>query len=244
MDIIPMAEERFGKDKDLPYKSFYQRAVDLLRETQGPDYLRDKNSGEKPDWGILFFAYDWLALNNVKTFMKMGGWDTFVSYYTTDCDMHGRFHMAGVKMPAVSCGKIEDVGGSIDLNLLFRKVIDPKQPPKNVAEMDKLPEDERGGQGFDDLIAAVRVQTDVKAHGDEERNSWQYKQQGGHGEPFYRDPQGFERALQMAIAVGVETYEEKWGFKGCNLGDGHMKVEDAWLVEKNYDEEPKKCVHE
>lgn len=239
MDIIPFADETFGEKENVPFKSFYQRALDHLRETTKPEYLRDEATGKKSDWGILFFAYDWLALNNVKSFMKVGGWDTFVSYYTTDCDMHGRFHMAGIKMPAVACGNIWDVAGPIDQNLLFRKIIDPENPPKTVAEMDKLPEDERGKQGYLDLIEAVRVQTDIKNHGEEERNSWQYKQQGGQGEPFYRDPQGFERALQMAIGAGVDTYHEKWGWDNCNLGDGHLKTEDAWQVEKNYDEPPK-----
>lgn len=231
MDILALTEEKF---EETPFRSLYLRAVDKLREVTSPDYLRDPKTGGKSDWGIQFFAYDWLALNNVRSFMKVGAWDTFVSYYLTDCDMHSRFGMNDIKMPIADAGRISDVGGSIDLNLLFRRKIDPANPPRSMAELEKLPEDERGGKGFEELLEAIQVQVDVKAHGDEERNSWQYKQQGGQGEPFYRDPQGFERALQMAIACGVDTYKEKWGHRDCGLREAGLKPSDAWMVEHDW----------
>src|ERR1700760_1582951 len=99
------------KDEGVPFRSLYGRAVDKLREATSPDYLRDPNTLEKRDWAIQFFAYDWLALNNVQSFVKLGGWDTFVSYYLTDCDMHSRFSMAGIHMPVADAGRIPDVGG-------------------------------------------------------------------------------------------------------------------------------------
>jgi len=94
------------------------------------------------------------------------------------------------------------------------------------------------------MLDAINTQVEVKAHGEEERNSWQYKQTGGQGEPFYRDPQGFEQALQMMIAAGVDTYHEKWGIDGCDLGAAGLKLEDAWKVEKSYVEPPNpKCLN-
>ena len=234
MDVLPITEERYEDlegNKEKPFKSLYMRAVERLKEAMKPEY---------PEWGIQFFAYDWLALNNVKSFLKVGAWDTFVSFYTTDCDMHGRFRMAGIGMPTADAGRINDVAGSIDLNLLFRRKIDPANPPKTAAELDKLPEDQRGKEGFDKLIEEVKVQQYLKNNGEEERNSWQYKQTGGQNEPFYRDPQGFEWALQRMIAAGVETYHEKWGYDSCDLGGAGLKLTDAWMVEKNY-EEPPKC---
>lgn len=236
MDVLAYTDEKWeGK----PFKSLYMRAVDKLREATAPDYLRDPKTGKKPDWAIQFFAYDWLALNNVKSFLKLGAWDTFITYYKTDCDMIERFHMAGVEMPVADAGKIADVGGSIDLNLLFRRKIDPENPPKTLAELSKLPEDERGGPGFEELIEAIKVQTEIKIHGEEERNSWQYKQQGGQGEPFYRDPHGFEKGLQMAIECGVQTYHEKWGHRECNLREAGLNLTDAWKVEHDWVDEPK-----
>jgi hypothetical protein len=231
MDVIALTEEKYD---GVPFRSLYGRAVDKLREATSPDYLRQPD-GTKPDWAIQFFAYDWLALNNVQSFMKIGGWDTFVSYYFTDCDLHSRFEMSGMKLPAADAGRISDVGGSIDLNLLFRRKIDAEKPPKTPAEMNRLPEDDRGGPGFEKLLDEIGKQVANKAHGEEERNSWQYKQTGGQGEPFYRDPQGFELALQRMISCGAETYKEKWGHRDCALKDAGLNISDAWQVEHDWE---------
>ena len=236
MDILALTEERWP---DVPFVGLYHRAVSILRTTISPDYLKNPETGEQPEWAIRFFAYDWLALNNVKSFLKVGAWDTFVSFYLTDCDMHERFSMNGMKMETADTGRISDVGGSIDLNMLFRKKMDPKNPPKTGKEMDQLPEDERGGAGFDKLTAAIQVAVDEKTHGKEERNSWQQKQTGGQGDPFYRDPRGFAEAMEMMIANGVQTYQEKWGHKDCGLRGAGLKPEDAWMVEHDW-EDPKK----
>jgi hypothetical protein len=149
--------------------------------------------------------------------MKLGAYDSFISYYSADRDMIERFGMSRIRMPMADAGHIFDVGGSIDLNLLFRRKIDSANPPTSIVELAKLPEDERNGTSFGELVEATKHQTDIKLHGEEVRNAWQYEQQGGEGEPFYRDPEGFEEALQMAIECGVQTYREKWGHKECRL---------------------------
>ncbi|APA09106.1 hypothetical protein sscle_04g038760 [Sclerotinia sclerotiorum 1980 UF-70] len=231
MDIVALTEEKY---EETPFKSLYMRAVDKLREVSSPDYLRDPETGEKPEWAIQFFSYDWLALNNVKTFMKHGAYDPFISYYKADCDLIERFRMSGIRMPIADAGRIIDVGDSIDLNLFFRRKIDPANPPKSLAELARLPEDDRGGKGFDYLLEVLAIETDNKLHGEEVRNSWQYKQQGGQGEPFYRDPEGFEAGLQIAIEAGVQTYQEKWGHKECGLVDSGLKLTDAWKVEHDW----------
>lgn len=156
--------------------------------------------------------------------------------------MHERFGMNGMKMEVADTGRISDVGGSIDLNLLFRRKIDPKNPPKTAAELDALPEGERGGKDFDKVTDAVQVMVDLKAHGEEERNSWQYKQTGGQGDPFYRDPRGFETALQMMIECGVSTYKEKWGHQDCGLRGAGLRPEDAWMVEHDWEDPPKRLM--
>ena len=152
--------------------------------------------------------------------------------------MHERFSMSGMKMEVADTGRISDVGGSIDLNILFRRKIDPKNPPKTAAELDALPEDERGGKGFEKVTEAIQEMVDMKAHGEEERNSWQYKQTGGQGDPFYRDPRGFETALQMMIQCGVTTYKEKWGHQDCSLRGAGLKPSDAWMVEHDWEDPP------
>lgn len=230
MDVIALTEEKYEGD---PFQSFYMRAVAKLREATSPDYLRLEN-GTKQDWGIHFFAYDWLALNNVKSFLKVGAWDTFVSYYKTDCDMHSRFEMHGIKMPAADIGRISDVGSSIDLNLLFRRKINPNNPPKTVEEFNKLPQDERGGTGFENLTDIIGKTVDRKS-GEGGRNSWQVKQSGGLGEPFYRDSAGFDLAMQQAIACGEQAYNEKWGHRDCQLTGAGLTWTDAWMVEHDWE---------
>lgn len=231
MDIIVLTEEKYEGD---PFRSFYMRAVDKLREASSPNYLRQAD-GTKQEWGIHFFSYDWLALNNVKSFMKIGGWDTSIGFYKTDCDMHSRFTMAGIKMPVADAGRISDVGSSIDLNLFFRRKIDPANPPKTVEELNKLPQDDRGGPGFEALTEIVDQAVQSKLSGEEIRNSWHTKQTGGQGEPFYRDPQGFDLALQKLIACGEDTYNEKWGHRDCELIKSGLKLEDAWQVEHDWE---------
>jgi hypothetical protein len=216
-DVIALSEEKYGgPGEGAPFRSLYMHAVDKFRETTSPDYLRNKTTGEKPDWAIQFFGYEGLALNNVKSFMKVGGWDTFMSHYLRDCDMHKRpqIEMSNITMPRTDAGRILDVGGSIDLNLLFRRKIDPENPPRNMQDLERLPEDERGGRGYEELIDAIQLQMDVKTdakyreHG---RSSSQDKKQGGQSEPFCTDPEGLEQALEVALACGGVGYLEMPG---------------------------------
>ena len=222
MDVIAQTDEKSNG-------SLYSRVVDDIRETLKPEYL-----GDNEHWGIRFFAYDWLALNSVKGFLSVGGWDTFISYYTSDCDMHARLSMGKVKNGVAVAGRISDVGSTIDLNLLFRKKIGPGSSPKTAAEMDALQEDERGLEGYDLVVAAVEKAIEEKKSPDHIRNSWQGAQSGGKGEPFYREPHGFQDNMERVVRAGVESYEEKWGHKGCDLGNTGFKTEDAWVL--NHDD--------
>jgi hypothetical protein len=205
--------------------SFYSRAVEALQETLTPAWL-----GDQKDWAIRFYAYDWLALNHVQAFIDLGGWDTFISYYTADCDMHERIKMENIKLATADAGNVSDVGTSIDLSLLFRKKIDPNFPPKTAAELDALEEDERAGKGYVQLTKAVQDAVEEKKSPDHIRNSWQGQQSGGKGEPFYREPHGFSDNLERVVQCGIQSYESKWGnHKGCGLPGFH--TEDAWMLE-------------
>ena len=232
MDVVVQSHEH----KE-PFKSFYMRAVDKVRETQQPDYL------EKP-WAIQFFAYDWLALINVESFVKVGGWDTMVSYYGTDCDMYARLGMAGLKSPIAEAGEVYDVGRSLDdLEILYRRKPKSSSPspsekrtPDNStttppsAYAGDTEEDSLNSEGYTQLVAQLKNMTESKIQ-DPYRNSWQLRQSGGEGEPYYYDPAGFEKALQMQIEAGVKINEEKWGHRGCDLGKVGLSAGDAWQVE-------------
>ncbi|KAL8830997.1 MAG: hypothetical protein Q9170_005482 [Blastenia crenularia] len=254
MDVAVHAHE----DKE-PFKSLYMAAVDVIRETQKPDYLRDEN-GHKQEWGIQFFAYDWLSLVNVETFAKLGGWDTMVGYYGTDCDMYSRLSMNNYAQPVQDAGMVYDVTTSLDdLEVLYRRR--PKSenheqrdtsshkagsynsslPSLTKSYLDSTEEDTRGAEGFTKLAETLEQMQQDKRD-DKYRNSWQLRQNGGEGEPYYYDPDGFEKALQMTIEVGTKINEEKWGHKGCDIKAAGLKEGDQWRVEHDstFDPPPKK----
>ncbi|KAL8662906.1 MAG: hypothetical protein Q9202_004328 [Teloschistes flavicans] len=255
MDVAVHSHE----DKD-PFKSLYMRAVDVIRETQSPDYLRN-DEGVQRKWGIQFFAYDWLSMVNVETFASLGGWDTMVGYYGTDCDMYSRLSMNDVAQPVQDAGMVYDVTNSLeDLEVLYRRrpTTQKKEEPAagkrdddtsdrnagssnstvsttstNKAYLDSTEEDSIGSEAFKKLAATLeQIQQDKRD--DKDRNSWQSRQNGGEGEPYYYDPDGFEKALQMTIGVGAKINEEKWGHRGCDIGAVGLKEGDQWRVEHDW----------
>ena len=243
MDVAVHSHE----DKE-DFKSLYMRVVDVIRETQKPEYLVDKDTGKKGKWGVQFFAYDWLTMVNVETFANLGGWDTMVGYYGTDCDMYSRLSMNDYHQPVQDAGMIYDVNTSLeDLEILYRRR--PKKdtetrdtsdrkagsfnstiPSPNSPYLDSTEPDMINSTLFHDLKATFeQIQQDKRD--DKYRNSWQLRQNGGEGEPYYYDPDGFEKALQMTIEVGTKINEEKWGHKGCNIRGAGLKEGDQWRVE-------------
>lgn len=262
MDTVPQTHEDAN-----PYKSLYAIAVDVIRESFSPSY-------EPHDrWAVRFFSYDWLALVNVKSYVKVGGWDNMIGYYGTDCDMHGRFALNGLETPIADAGQVYDVSRSLDdLEVLYRrkkKVKGKRQadddektivkvgehgkvtigqpnnstaapPPtsdkptaqENIEYLSSTEEDTLGGPGWASLQKTLESLADEKRK-DPYRNSWQLKQAGGEGEPFYYDADGWEKALQLTIAAGVEVYEQKWGHKGCDIQQVGLKEGDQWMVEKD-----------
>lgn len=235
MDVVAQSHE----DRT-PYTSLYMRAVDTIRETQAPGYKTD-DQGREHRWAIQFFSYDWLAMVNVAAFVEVGGWDTMIGYYGTDCDMHSRISMAGLAMPIADAGHVFDVSTSMeDLEVLYRRKPKSKTERDNATRnpiavyMEETEEDELGGEGWRNLQDRLEQMTQDKVH-DVYRNSWQKRQSGGKGEPFYYDPEGFEKALQMTIHVGTEIMDEKWGHRGCDLPNVGLKSGDQWRVEHDWD---------
>lgn len=255
MDVVAQTHE-----DAIPYKSFYERAVDVIRESTAPGYEKDEETGKDGRWAIRFFSYDWLALVNVKAFIEVGGWDSMISYYGTDCDMHSRLTMNGLRMPIADAGQIFDVSRSLDdLEVLFRrkkKSGESYQLSRGNAERrdthnSTITQPSIGANGpnaqyfaetEEDTLASPgwkQLQIDLEAMAEEKRtdpyrNSWQLKQRGGDGEPYHVDVDGWEKALQMTINAGVKIYEEKWGHQGCDIKDLGLKEGDQWRVEHDW----------
>ena len=313
MDVVAQTHE-----DATPYRSLYQIAVDVIRESEAPGYGVDEETGEKKDWAIRFFSYDWLALVKTASYVKIGGWDSMIGYYGTDCDMHNRIAMNNLTTPIADAGQIFDVGRSMDdLERLFRRkkkgqiiedTTSPEEPkdkpakrdgivqsgqqieealiPRKVeassspkssgsAAVDKDDENPSGFTGSGERISFAhpssshssssaespsganadylsnteedtlnsplwrKLQEDLEAmaeekRSDEYRNSWQLRQRGGEGEPFYYDADGWEKALQMTIDTGMKIMEEKWGHRGCDLREAGLKEGDQWKVEHDF----------
>ncbi|KAL9639223.1 MAG: hypothetical protein Q9164_001045 [Protoblastenia rupestris] len=254
------------------YRSLYQIAVDTIRESQSRDFERNPDTGEQKMWAIRFFAYDWFALVNAEAFQKIGGWDSMVSYYGTDCDMHSRIAMNDMTTPIADAADVFDVGSSLeDLEVLYRRrrirggrrsaaaaaaskekrkededsvsrssftntsttAINKPASPEILKYLEETEEDERGGPDWHALTEKLESMAQAKRE-DPYRNSWQLKQRGGQGEPYYYDADGWEKALQMTIDTGLKINEEKWGHRGCDIRGAGLKEGDQWMVEHDW----------
>lgn len=272
MDVGILSEEQIE-----PFKSIYEGAVDALRNTTKPDYGK---------WAQALFAYDRLALVNTKAYTSVGGWDTQIPYYGSDCDMHERLDMEGYRRDEFRIGQVSDVGTSVDdLIVYYRKTrspepsfINPNEPPPlgaaqaarermriaeeevakqeasrkhRLAGEDKRspdavhlwdaddqdaawPEHERGDESYMKLLRTLEAMDRAKNDPNVVRNTWQHRQTGGEGEPYYKDPRGFEKALWLWVDQGRNVFAEKWGHRDCDLIASGLRPEHAWKVDKDW----------
>ncbi|RDW64947.1 hypothetical protein BP6252_10598 [Coleophoma cylindrospora] len=239
MDVVAASYE----DRT-PFIPLYQRALTELRAVLSP---------ETPPWALRFFAYDRLALVNTATYRDVGGWDTHIPFYMGDCDMHSRLTMGGYSQEEREAGFVWDVGSSLDdLFVLYRKngsiasFIDPHAAEPSSTSNDEeikarsfqsFEEDTLNSSAFRQLFDTCDAMQRSKNSGSE-RNTWQARQGGGVGDPFYRDPDGFEKGIQMTIEFGRSVYREKWGHRDCDIVDIGLKPDEAWKVEHDWDQPP------
>ena len=352
MDTIVISDEEIPVEEGKPYKSLYSRAVEALEETLDPA------------WGPLatrWFAYDRLALVRTQGFVDVGGWDTLIPFYMTDCDMHERLWMQGLKIEDASAGKVWDVADTLDdLGELYKRggtdepsandegerrkekrrgwdddgeageaarksqvaeawaeateqatdtttrapvfasearsvtgeektsrsaerftaegVAFPSSSPSTAstisiatskasptpssapsptdasssssasaaaaspsstaAETTTEPRpssrpwkpEELNSAHYQLLLSKLDVLQRAKNENPSGRNTWQARQRGGKGEPFYRDPDGFEHGVWMWMDFGRKVFEEKWGRGPCDIRDAGLGKDDAWRV--------------
>ncbi|MCJ1280853.1 hypothetical protein MMC26_000170 [Xylographa opegraphella] len=236
-DAVALSDETYIDPETGAYKSLYARVLDTLTETLAPAFSAEKQ------WAIRFFAYDHLALVNREAYLSVGGWDPFISYYISDCDMHERLAMANFRMDDARVGIIYDLSTSLDdLLLLYRRSKEPENLNDEELSMRglfssstakiSLPGD-LGDDGFHALKKTLddmdRWKNDNKIN-PAGRNTWQGMQQGGQGEPFYYDVEGFSQAIEMTNQNGRRVYEKKWDVGGCGLIGKGLKATDAWRV--------------
>ncbi|KAK4038177.1 hypothetical protein C8A01DRAFT_17694 [Parachaetomium inaequale] len=209
--------------------SLYTNAVTTLR------HLTTSSPPKK--WAHHFFAYDHLTLVNRDAVLSIGGWDTHIPFYASDCDAYLRLLWAGFSQTESKIGIILDVGSVMaDVGALLRiPGVRARLPGDRIVQKE-------GDGGYTEtwerLVAlGERMQRAKYVEGNALRNTWQVKQKGGQGEPFYRDADGFETGVKMMIDVGRSVFAEKWGHRGCDLVRTGARGEDAWRLERDWDEE-------
>jgi hypothetical protein len=186
MDVAAISYE----ERD-PYHSLYLKAVDVLRESLAPGFAVNEQ-GREGRWAIRFFAYDYLALFNTEAFVEVGGWDTMIPYYGTDCDMYFRLDHSGFKNTNGDAGQVFDLAASLpDLEVLYRKKLMEVEMSNGTHSWlephSREQEDARGSGQYEDLLNQLSTLREQKLNDTRGRNTWQTRQGGGQGEPFYRD---------------------------------------------------------
>jgi hypothetical protein len=222
MDVVALPYEAEKEN----YKSLYMRAVEVYREVFSEHFQEEHN------WAAQWFSYDRLVLVKTQAYMDVGGWDTFISYYMSDCDMHERLRMAGFSMQDARVGDVYDVGAGMDdlLVLYRREPTDDDEPTSQ--KFGK--ECKRNDKNYRNLKKKLEKMMHKKNNEAKDRNYWQAKQRGGQGEPFYRYSKGFEDSIKLRMEQGREVFRQKWGYRDCDLQRVGLQLDDAWRVEPDW----------
>ncbi|KAI2636057.1 hypothetical protein GGS21DRAFT_514418 [Xylaria nigripes] len=115
------------------YRTIYENSLRELNHTL---------ENEKR-WAFRWFQYDHLTLVNRAALDAVGGWDSLMPYYGSDCDMNARLEMDGWTMRHRRVGIINDVSTVMEnLAALYRdptvvpEFVDPN--PISPEELEKL----------------------------------------------------------------------------------------------------------
>jgi hypothetical protein len=197
-DIIVTSDEFTGR-----YKSFHERIIEELDDVG----LLNGQKIRKPRLAGKMFNGDYLAMVHVEPWKEVGGWDTFIPYYSSDCDFYARAKLSGFVFQDVFAGRIFDVGQlmpDIDKKL-FRKTMVPLEWSFLFEELEKM-----------------------EKWKEDHRNMWQTEQTEGKGEPWTYDPEGFQKMWWWWSRSGKDMYEKKWGTRECDPTKGGGKLGEWW----------------
>ncbi|KAI0516788.1 hypothetical protein F5B22DRAFT_180859 [Xylaria bambusicola] len=126
------------------YRTIYENCLRELNHTM---------ENEKR-WAFRWFQYDHLTLVNRGALDAVGGWDSLMPYYGSDCDMNARLEMDGWTMRHRRVGIINDVSTVMeDLAALYRdpavvpQFTDPNPISEEELEQMEQPEGEAADKG-------------------------------------------------------------------------------------------------
>lgn len=193
MDSPAVSDEEY-EEEGQGYKSLYRRAVTVMKETMQPGY---------GPLAARWFAYDRLSLVRTKAFVDVGGWDTLIPFYMTDCDMHERLWMKKFIIEDAKAGLIYDVASSVDdLEMFYRRgarkakreenlELPPAEPPPPVIKPDG-----RNSPEYRDLLKRLDEMQRSKNEDKAGRNTWQSAQQGAKASHFIEMVLALSKASQ------------------------------------------------
>jgi hypothetical protein len=115
------------------YRTIYENCIRELNRTIHTDKR----------WALRLFQSDYLTLINRAALDAVGGWDTWIPYYATDCDLNARLAMDGWSSKNRRVGIINDVSSTlVDLAALYRDTrVTPNFIDPNPIPWEKKPEE-------------------------------------------------------------------------------------------------------
>lgn len=211
MDVLVLGEE----DK-IPFRSFSRRIQDVVEKYHA-----------RSDWAIKWFscslgmkACDMLVWVNVPAWQKIGSWDPFIPYYSTDCDAFSRMVLHGYSRD--DAAKHDGAGYVFDVRTLLdnpEKILFP-------TTVDEEPNSER----YRKLKKALDEMENVKLSGDGQRNEWQEVNSGRKQSTknWSYDPKAFRTGWWSLSDAGKGFYHKKWGTDACELDLTGVELEQMW----------------
>ena len=90
---------KISMDRHVPFYLFMHSDAEAVGDTvQRLVAMAKAFTIQNRKWGVIFTNYDALAAFNTAAFRKVGGWDTMLSWYLSDCDMYRRLRLAGYEL--------------------------------------------------------------------------------------------------------------------------------------------------
>ena len=173
--------------------------------------LRDLDTANKRKerWGLRFYQFDHLCLVNREAMEAVGGWDTLIPYYASDCDIMGKMKLDGWSMRNRRVGIINDVSTVMDdLESLYRSpnikpsFTDPAPlPPEEEAKIANAKAEEEAKKKAE--AEAQAAATEAPSH----QSNKTTKREGSAGGVMPSDPIEYFRILRD---IGDEMGKYKW----------------------------------
>ncbi|OTB11558.1 hypothetical protein K445DRAFT_321942 [Daldinia sp. EC12] len=183
------------------YRTIYENCLRELNQT----LEREER------WAFRWFQYDHLTLVNRAALDAVGGWDSLMPYYGSDCDMNARLEMDGWTMRYRRVGIINDVSTVMEnLAALYRdpnvvpRFIDPNPDfaPKDQSKEVQI-EESKEGQNETDKEPSKDGQ-EVKADG--KRNE---TVNGTDNMNIARSIEYFRELVNVGNEMGAYKYRDK-----------------------------------